>query len=74
MCETPASHAGVCCGETLGEDLVSEAQPFTQGSGQVEQCGETSCLPADYSSNTENWRSHRLELDPAGKRLKLHFI
>ena len=50
MCETPASHAGVCLGERLGVDLVGEAQPFTQGSGQVEQCGETSCLPTDYSS------------------------
>ena len=50
MCETPASHAGVCLGERLGVDLVGEAQPFTQGSGQVEQRGETSCLPTDYSS------------------------
>lgn len=50
MCETPASHAGVCLRERLGVDLVGEAQPFTQGSGQVEQCGETSCLPTDYSS------------------------
>lgn len=50
MCETPASHAGVCLRERLGVDLVGEAQPFTQGSGQVEQRGETSCLPTDYSS------------------------
>ncbi|CAB1419024.1 unnamed protein product [Pleuronectes platessa] len=34
MCETPASHAGVCLGERLGVNLVGEAQPFTQGSGQ----------------------------------------
>lgn len=50
MCETPASHVGECLGERLGVDLVGEAQPFTQGSGQVEQRGETSCLPTDYSS------------------------
>lgn len=49
MCETSASHAGVGLGETLGVDLVGEAQPFTQGTGQVERRGETSCLPADYS-------------------------
>lgn len=74
MCETPASHAGVFFGETLGVDLVSEAQPFTQGSGQVEQCGETSCLPADYSGNMENWRGHRPKVDPTGRQLRLHFI
>ena len=50
MCETPASHAGERLRERLGVDLVGEAQPFTQGSGQVEQRGETSCLPTDYSS------------------------
>lgn len=47
MCETPASHAGVCRGERSRVDLVGEAQPFTQGSGQVEHRGETSCLPSD---------------------------
>lgn len=60
MCETSASHAGVGLGETLGVDLVGEAQAFTQGTGQVERRGETSCRPADYSSQCgelENWRT-----------------
>lgn len=39
-----------CACERLGVDLVGEAQSFTQGSGQVEQRGEASCLPTDYSS------------------------
>ncbi|KAK2883089.1 hypothetical protein Q8A73_022022 [Channa argus] len=68
MCETPASHAGACLGESLGVDLVGEAQPFTQGSGQVEQRGETSCLPTDYSSQ------HReLENSSTGEQAKYYF-
>lgn len=67
MCETPTSQ---CRCLSLREDLVGEAEPFTQGSRQVERRGEASCLPADYS------RQHEVLENPHSSRkthLKIHF-
>lgn len=48
--------------------------PLLRGAGRWNSVVKPAVSPLITAANTEGWRTHRLEVDPTGKQLKLHFI
>ncbi|KAK9525674.1 hypothetical protein VZT92_016359 [Zoarces viviparus] len=75
MCETPASHAGVCLGERDLEWIWSlKHSLLLRGAGRWNSVVKPAVSPLITAANRESWKTHRFEVDPTGKQLKLHFI